>query len=152
MVWYSSAASVMGFDAIRLDQETSLYFEINDTEAYRIHFLAVAQGLPSDLAHEAFLTELFRSNGETFGTVVLGGPPNEITSYFPRSKLVEPFLLAAERAIGNGCHDFWNEVIEISSGPSRAAGLHLGELDAPNVSTQRGRREAIEAYLATLLP
>ncbi len=148
MVWYSICTSIsMRFATIQLGQETTLFFEFNDSEADHLHFVATVTGLSAELAHESFLGELFRSNGATFNTGVFGSPPNEITSILPRSKLVEPFLAAADCAVENGCGDFWEEVLQLSSRrPQDPSGIEI------DVFTQNGRRKAVEAYLASLLP
>ena len=148
LVQYACQSAGLRCDPTR---SKDLALETNDNEEYRLHFLAIATGISPRLAHEAFLKELFRSNGETFNTGVLQSPPNEITSLFPSSQLVEPFLAVADSAIeafGND-DDFWNDVLEIASNASRAT--DRGSKEPPDVSTKRGQRKAIEEYLETLL-
>lgn len=136
----------MSFAAIQLDHDTSLYFEFNDSEADQLHFLALSAGVSPDLAHDAFLTELFRSNGQTFNTGLFGSPPSEVTSRFPCSTLAEKFLVGADRAVEYGCNDFWEEVLQTIMRSSRpSTGIDV------DISTQFGRRKAIEAYLKVVL-
>jgi hypothetical protein len=144
MEWNGVLSSAMGFDAIRLNHKTTLYFEFNDYEGDSPYFIAVAEAVSAKLAHETFLHELFTSNGATFHTAIFGSPPEKITSVFPRAKLVEPFLAAAQGA-HYGCDDFWEEVLQVVSRRRHGS-------KGIDVSTELGRRKAIEAYLAVLLP
>ena len=123
----------------------TLFFEFNDSDEYGFYFLALADGVSPKLAHETFLIALFRSNGETFNTAVLGGsPPNEVSSAFPRSALLDHFLAVADRAVEYG--EFWEELLEmIAKNSKHSAGT---EFDA---STEGGRRKALDAYLETVV-
>jgi hypothetical protein len=123
------------------DRQRTLFFGFNDSEEHRLHFLAVAEGVSPKVAQETFVTELFRSNGETFNSALLiGSPPNEINSRFPYSTLVDHFLAVAERAVEFG--DSWNEVLEfIATSLKRSTEVEF------DVSRAEGRRKALEATL-----
>jgi hypothetical protein len=145
MVWYSIPASLVTFAALQLAEQTTLFFEFNDSDEFGFYFLALADGVSPKLAHDMFMRELFRSNGETFDTAVSGGsPPNEVSSAFPRSTLLDCFLMVADRAEQYG--EFWEELLEMIAKNSKR--LADTEFD---VSTEDGRRNALDAYLTTVV-
>lgn len=146
MVWDGFlTSSRMSFAALQIDQETSLYFQFDDSEEDQPHFLAFARGVSPEVAHLAFLEELISSNGSAFDTVIFGSPPNEISSMFSVSKLVDPLLSVVDDAIENGCTDFWEEILTIISRNPATSDLVL------DVSTKRGQRKTMRAYLKAVM-
>jgi hypothetical protein len=109
-------------------------------------FLAFADGISPKMAHEMFLMEAFRSNGETFNTGISGGsPPNEVSSAFPHSTLLDCFLMLADRTVEYG-GEFWEELLGIIEGQSK----HFAATQF-DVSTKDGRRKALGVYLGTVV-
>jgi hypothetical protein len=63
--WDGIPSSVLSFSTLRLGGRTWLYFQRTDSEEDFLYFLAVAETNSAQDTHEQFMTELFRSNGET---------------------------------------------------------------------------------------
>jgi hypothetical protein len=149
MVWHSWPASSIRFSALTLEPKTSVFFEFNDSGENGLELLAIAEGISADLAGEIFMSELFRSNGETFHTGVLTSPPSEVTSIFSPSFLADRFLEIATYATEYYGAGFWEDLqtlIERSTGPEFESSEDT--LGLSNLSTCR---RIIEQYLASTI-
>jgi hypothetical protein len=150
MVWDGIPSSVTSFSVLRLDRHTWLYFQYTDSEDDSLYFLAVAETNSARDAHKAFITELFGSNGKTFGAEFLCSPPTEVASTFSKSFLADCFVSAVDVAIKRGytsCEDFWEQVQDLITRRklNRIASLKV------DFKTQAGKAQLMERYLAAVM-
>ena len=151
MVWDGMLnSSVESFSALRLDRQTWLYFQYTDSEEDYLYFLAAAETNSASDAHKQFVTELFRSNGKTFGAEFLCSPPTEVASTFSKSFLADCFVSAADIAVKREyttSADFWQQVQDdiTRCKPNSLASSKV------NLKTRAGKVQLMECYLAVVM-